>query len=212
MGAMERQGSGSRGSQLDQQLLRLAQTALGAVSVALFEGDVEVSSALTAFAKALREVESGVEDHASDLLSARDQAPGVDVRVVVSEVHLNASVGAIVDLVREVADIAGPGPSRHATPAHLRMIVREMSRVCLRMFARVVDAVEAGAVPAMAELDAGNADVGRLQWRLLTECGDADVGAAIDVTLVGRLYEMCAGHTVALAHQARLLAEAPQGR
>lgn len=211
MGAMERRGVGSRGSQL-AQLLRLAQTALGAVSVALFEGDVEVSSALTGVAKALKEVESGVEDHAFDLLSARDRASGIDVRVVVSEVHINANVGAMVDLVRQVADIAGSGPSRPAMPAHLRVIVREMSRVCLGMLAQVVDAVETGSVPAMAKLHAGNAEVGSLQWRLLTECGDADLSAAIDVTLVGRLYEMCAGHTVALAHQARLLAEAPQGR
>lgn len=194
------------------QLLRLAQTALGAASVALFEGDVEASSALTGVAKALREVESGVDDHASDLLTARDRASGIDVRVVVSEVHINANVGAMVDLVRQVADIAGPGPSRPATPAHLRMIVQEMSRVHLGMLARVVDAVETGAVPAMEELHAGNAKVGSLQWRLLTECGDADLSAAIDVTLVGRLYEMCAGHTVALAHPVQLLADAPQGR
>ncbi|GAA0901826.1 hypothetical protein [Pseudonocardia zijingensis] len=71
------------------------------------------------------------------------------------------------------------------------------------MFARVVEAAETGVVPAMAELHAGRAEVERLQWRLLSECGDADVGGAIDVALVGRLYEMCAGRAVALARLAR---------
>jgi phosphate transport system protein len=212
MGVIEQRDLESWGPQL-AHLLRLTQTALDEAAAALFEGDVAASTALTAVEKALRVVRDGVEDHASVLLMARDRPAGVDVRTLVAEVHINANVEAMAVLARQVADIAESRLSRPAIPAHLVAIVREMGRVCLTMVAPAADALETGFAAGMARLCTAYPEVGRLQRRLRAECGYAELGAAVDVTLVGRFHEIFAEHAVSVAHEARLLAEAShQGR
>lgn len=194
----------SVGSRL-ADLLVLACTAMDEATAAFLGGEPALSSALAAAELALREVRGGIEDHASFVLAVPEHVSAADVRRIVAEVHVNATIEAMASLARQVADIAHSRPPRSAPPEPLAEILGQMNRVSLMVAAGIADLMRRRSVRLPEETDV-HREVRHLQRRLLAACPDAVLAAAVDASLVGRLYEQFAEHAVSLTDHARLLA------
>jgi phosphate uptake regulator len=197
-------------------LIRLALSAMSHATAALFGPDPPVADSIGAAHEALSALHDELEDHAAVLLAIRARSTVAELPATIAGVHINAEAERMGLLAREVADIALTGRAWASIPAPLLGVLRELSEVCLDLTAKAGDVVESLGTVSVAELVGGHDDVNRLQQllyqQLLSLPGVIDVGAAIDLTLAARCYELCAEHAVAVAHFGAMLAlSAPRG-
>lgn len=197
-------------------LIRLASTAMGLATAALFSTDPSATDSVAAAYETVSALRHELEDHAAWILELRSQARVAELPTTITAVLVNAEAERMGQLAWEAADIARTRRAWASIPAPLLVVLRELSEGCLDAAAKAADVLQSHTSIGAVELTEGGHDVNRLldllYQQLLSSSDAIDVGAAIDLTLAARCYERFAGHAKAVAQSGSLLAvAAPRG-
>jgi len=197
-------------------MLRMAEAALVCATAVLFGGRPAAADSMTAADRALHELRDEMEDQATALLGG-DSSAALDMRTVVTGVHVGRDLEHMADLTRQIAEIAWSRLPERPFPARLSSLVEDISRTALAMMGQAVRAAESAGTAetaAVAMPEAGLREIGRQQQlldRLLCDGGMHDIRDAVDATLLSQCYEGCARHALAAARRLVLLVDALDG-
>jgi phosphate transport system protein len=193
--------------QLSELLGRMcsgAADALNRATVALLEDRVRLAEQVATGDVVIDVLRAEVEELAGDALLFHHPVAG-DLRAVVAAIRASGDIERMGDLALHVANVVRmrhPGP---ALPAEVRPHFAEMGRVAVQLALKAAEVVRTRNVIMAAELDADD-DAMDVLHRDLFEAlmGDGwphGIGAAVDVTLLGRYYERFADHAVVVARE-----------
>jgi phosphate transport system protein len=159
----------------------------------VMERDVEVDAIY-------RQVESKVAD-----TIARQAPVAVDLRTVITALHISADLERMGDLAEHVAKTAQRRHPSPAVPAELRPVFKQMGVVADRMAEKITGLIAEPVASKAAELERDDDAMDKLERELFKVLLDDDwpYGAetAIDGALLGRFYERYADHAVNIGEQ-----------
>jgi phosphate transport system protein len=189
-------------------LVSLVDDAMRDANAALIEGDGSLAVAVIAGDEAIARGQADVDAVALDIL-ARQQPVATDLRTVVACLRMSVDLRRMGRLATHVAEIARAHLPGRAVPEDIVPAVRAMADRAQRLLAGAARAIASRDATAAAELERADEDMDRLQEELyhavFTEPRSWAPRDVVDIALIGRYYERCADHAVALARNVAFL-------
>jgi phosphate transport system protein len=190
-------------SRLLVTMAEAVRAAMRKATTALLTADLkaaERSSSGTSRSTIYRQVEAKVAD-----TIARQAPVAVDLRMVITALHISADLERMGDLAEHVAKTAQRRHPSPAVPAELRSVFKGMAEVADKMAERIATLLAAPDAELAAKLERADDEMDNLERRLFKVLLDDDwpYGAetAIDGALLGRFYERYADHAVNVGEQ-----------
>jgi phosphate transport system protein len=182
----------------------LVGTAIGEATTALLEADLTLAERVISNDERVDKVRDELEERAFDLL-ARQQPVAVDLRTIVSSLHMVADLERMGDLALHVAKVARMRYPGSAVPAEVRDTIRRMGDVASNVIEKTGEVLEGRDVALAEELERDDDQMDALHRRLfavlLDDSWNHGIEPAIDLTLIGRYYERYADHAVSVARR-----------
>jgi phosphate transport system protein len=180
------------------------RAALRKATRALLTADIEAARAVIERDAEVDAIYRQVETKVADTI-ARQAPVAVDLRLVITALHISADLERMGDLAEHVAKTAQRRHPSPAVPAELRPVFQQMSEVADRMADKITTLLtspDAGLAAELEKDDDAMDDLERDLFKVLLH-DDWPYGAetAIDGALLGRFYERYADHAVNAAEQ-----------
>jgi phosphate transport system protein len=184
------------------ELARMAEVAMSRATAAIVVGDVALAREVFSWEDALVALHRLLDEQALGVL-ARNQPAITDPRTIITGLRMSAELDRMGAMARHVAELAVRGRRRDALPPPLRPTVTAMGETARRLMVKVRAAMAERHRGPAPELDRDDDEMDRLvaalyRQLLHTDLG-LDVATVLDLTLLGRYYEVFADHAVALA-------------
>jgi phosphate transport system protein len=175
------------------------RAAMRKATTALLTADREAAESVIARDVEINNIYTQVEAKVADTI-ARQAPVASDLRMVITALHISASIERMGDLAEHVAKTALRRHPSPAVPAELRGVFQSMADVADEMAEKIAAVLASPNAEAAAELekdDDAMDDLERDLFKILL-ADDWPYGAetAIDGALLGRFYERFADHAV----------------
>ncbi|MEV6344540.1 phosphate signaling complex protein PhoU [Actinoplanes sp. NPDC051851] len=192
-------------TEVSRLLVTMAESvraALRKATTALLTADLKAAESVIQRDADVDEIHLQVEAKVADTI-ARQAPVAVDLRRVITALHISSDLERMGDLAEHVAKTAARRHPSPAVPAELRPVFKQMAEVADQM-AEKITAVLADPDPVRAgELEKDDDAIDDLERELfrIMLADDWPYGAetAIDGALLGRFYERFADHAVNIA-------------
>jgi phosphate transport system protein len=193
------------------EVLRLGELvleALAAATEALLAGDRGGAQHIVDGDDAIDDLAVAIEDRCYQLL-ATQQPMAVDLRLLVTDIHLVNEIERSGDLAVNIAKTAQRLRGGMVPDPTVRGLVDRLGEGARRLFTMAMAAYRDGDERVAARLDSLDDEVDDLHReyieRMLEVCraGDVDVQTAVQLALVGRYYERFADHAVNIGERVR---------
>ncbi len=182
----------------------LVATAMERATTALLDADLGIAEQVISDDPRIDAVHDDLEARAFDLL-ARQQPVAVDLRTIVTSLHIVSDLERMGDLALHVAKVARMRYPACAIPAEVREQIRQMGAVALSLVAKAGEVLEGKDVELAGQIERDDDAIDALHRRLfavlLSDGWSHGIEPAIDITLIGRYYERYADHAVEVARQ-----------
>lgn len=190
------------------EMTRLSGSAMARATTALLDADLALAEGVIDADARIDAIRDQLEDQAVEIL-ARQQPVATDLRMVVTALHMAASLERMGDLAAHVAKVARLRFPRSAVPAELRGVIVEADQVAARIVMKAGSIVAAKDVTGAETLNADDDQMDHLHrdvFRILAADGwPHGVETAVDITLLARYYERFADHAVSVARSVEYL-------
>lgn len=184
------------------EMTRLARSAISRATTALLDADVALAESVIAADAELDRLREELDTTAIDLI-ALQQPVATDLRMVVTGLHMAASLERMGDLAAHVAKVARLRYPRSAVPPELRGLIVEADQVAARIVMKAGSIIAAKDVTGAETLNADDDRMDQLHKEmfqvLAAEGWPHGVETAVDLTLLARYYERFADHAVSVA-------------
>lgn len=184
------------------EMTRLAGSAMSRATTALLDADLTLAESVIEADAAIDRNRDSLEDQAVEIL-ARQQPVATDLRMVVTGLHMAASLERMGDLAAHVAKVARLRYPRSAVPPELRGLIVEADQVAARIVMKAGSIIAAKDVTGAETLNADDDRMDQLHKEmfqvLAAEGWPHGVETAVDLTLLARYYERFADHAVSVA-------------
>jgi phosphate transport system protein len=189
-------------------LVSLVDGAMRDANSALLEADGGLADTVIAADRGIVQGQAVVDALALEIL-ARQQPVATDLRTVVACLRMSVDLRRMGKLSAHIAEITRAHLPGHAVPETLLPVVRAMADRAQQILAGAARAIANRDATAATELERADDDMDRLQEELyhamFAEPRSSAVEDVVDITLIGRYYERCADHAVALARDVAYL-------
>lgn len=191
------------------EMCKLAEEAMASATTALLNADLAVAEETISGREQIDALAAAWEHKAFSLLAL--QAPvALDLRIMVSGIHIVADLQRMGGLAIHIAELARRRHPAHVLPKEVESVFAEMGRVAVGQ-AEATREVLLTRDPALAaELQIADEAMDELHRGLFTLTASPDwphgVPAAVDIALLGRFYERYSDHTVEVAKRVIFLA------
>jgi phosphate transport system protein len=186
-------------SRLLVTMAEAVRAALRKATTALLTADLEAAETVIERDVEIDDLYRQVEAKVADTI-ARQAPVAVDLRTVVTALHVSADLERMGDLAEHVAKTAQRRHPSPAVPAELRPVFQQMAEVADRMADKITSVLAKPNADLAAELEKDDDDMDELERDLFKIMLDDDwpygVETAIDGALLGRFYERYADHSV----------------
>ncbi|MBK7722335.1 MAG: phosphate signaling complex protein PhoU [Austwickia sp.] len=190
------------------EMTRLAGSAMTRATTALLDADLALAEGVIDGDARIDEGRDRLEDQAIEIL-ARQQPVATDLRMVVTAMHMAASLERMGDLAAHVAKVARLRYPLSAVPAEMRGLIVEADQVAARLVIKAGSIIAAKDVTGAEQLNADDDQMDHLHkevFRILAADGwSHGVETAVDITLLARYYERFADHAVSVARNVEYL-------
>lgn len=136
-------------------------------------------------------------------LMARQQPVAGDLRALVTSIRMSADLERMGDMAHHVAKIARMRYPATAVPLELSLTLQEMGDAAKRIIDKTTHILQSHDTDAALQLEKDDDEMDKLHRQLfrilLDDSWPHGNETAIDMTLLGRYYERCADHAVAVA-------------
>jgi phosphate transport system protein len=196
---------------ISADVLRLGEMVLEALSgatEALLNNDRVIAQTIVDGDDPIDDLAVAVEDRCYQLL-ATQQPMAVDLRLLVTDIHLVSEIERSGDLAVNIAKAASRLPGGIVGDPSVRGLVGRLSESAHGLFTMAMHAYRDSDETVAARLDSLDDEVDDLHRayieRMLEVCraGEVDVQAAVQLALVGRYYERIADHAVNIGERVR---------
>lgn len=186
------------------EMCALAGKAMDRATAALLQADLALAEdVITELDRSVPKA-ARIEEDALRLLALQAPVAG-DLRAVVSSLKNVADAQRMHALAMHVAKMVRRRHPDHAVPEDVNGYFAEMGRIAVDIGNDAKDVVLSGDLAKAAELDDDDDAMDYLHRRLFTMLMNGQwkhgVGAAVDVTLLGRYYERFADHAVEIGRR-----------
>jgi phosphate transport system protein len=198
-------------AEVNRLLVTMAEAVRAAMkkaTKALLTADIEAARAVMERDAEVDALYAQVETKVADTI-ARQAPVAVDLRTVITALHISADLERMGDLAEHVAKTAQRRHPSPAVPAELRGVFQGMAERADLMAEKITGLLaspEAGAAEELEKDDDAMDDLERELFKILLH-DDWPYGAetAIDGALLGRFYERYADHAVNIGEQLAFL-------
>ena len=191
-------------SRLLVTMAEAVRAAMRKATSALLTADLKAAESVIERDIEVDKIYSQVEAKVADTI-ARQAPVAVDLRMVITALHISADLERMGDLAEHVAKTAQRRHPSPAVPAELRPVFKEMAEVADQMAERIAKLLATPDAEKAAKLEHADDEMDNLERRLFQVLLDDDwpYGAetAIDGALLGRFYERYADHAVNVGEQ-----------
>lgn len=136
-------------------------------------------------------------------LMARQQPVAGDLRALVSSIRMSADLERMGDMAHHIAKIARMRYPATAVPTELALTLQEMGNAAKRIIDKTTHILQSYNTDEAIQLEKDDDEMDKLHRQLfrilLDDSWPHGNETAIDMTLLGRYYERCADHAVAVA-------------
>jgi phosphate transport system protein len=186
------------------QLCALVGVAMERATQALLQGDLLLAEQVIVDHDEITLMSTQAVEKAFVLLALQAPVAG-DLRVIVGSIQIAADVDRMGVLAQHVAKIVRRRHPQHALPEHVNGYFAEMGRIAVELGNAAQEVVLTRDPHKAARIDEQDDAIDDLHRHLFTVLMDREwtheVGAAVDVTLLGRFYERFADHAVEIARR-----------
>ncbi len=191
------------------QMCDLSGQAMERATRALLQADLVVAEQVIGDHDQILTLTTRAEEQAFALLALQAPVAG-DLRSIVSGFQIVADISRMGALALHVAKIARRRHPTKALPEEVNGYFAEMGRLAVAMSHEARDVLSSHDVSDAARLQDDDDAMDDLHRHLFTVLMDRDwrhgVGAAVDITLLGRFYERYADHAVEIGRRVIFLA------
>jgi phosphate transport system protein len=191
-------------SQLLVDMAEAVRAAMRDATKALLTADRAAAETVIARDAEVDMIYREVEERVCDLL-ARQAPVAIDLRTVVTALHVSADLERMGDLADHVAKTALRRHPAMAVPAELRPVFAEMAAIADRMAHKIAGVLSRPDAHLAGELDRDDDAMDDLHRglfaTLISEDWAHSVETGVDVALLGRFYERFADHAVNAGRQ-----------
>ena len=191
-------------SRLLVTMAEAVRAAMRKATSALLTADLKAAESVIERDIEVDKIYSQVEAKVADTI-ARQAPVAVDLRMVITALHISADLERMGDLAEHIAETALRRHPEQAIPAELVPVINEMADVADRIAAKSVEVLATQDAEMAAEMERDDDVMDDLHRQLLAfMLGTAwrhGVEAAIDGALLGRYYERYADHAVNAGNQ-----------
>ena len=175
----------------------LAEIAMQLATQSLLQADLPLAEQVIEEDERIDELRAECEEKAFALLALQAPVAG-DLRTVVSGLHIVSDIERMGDLALHVAKIARRRHPEHVLPEDVRGYFAEMGRVAVGLAASARSVLLTRDPEQAAKLEEEDDAMDDLHRHLFSLMMDREwphsVAAAVDVTLLGRFYEIGRAH------------------
>jgi phosphate transport system protein len=186
-------------SRLLVTMAEAVRAAMRKATSALLTADLKAAESVIERDIEVDKIYSQVEAKVADTI-ARQAPVAVDLRMVITALHISADLERMGDLAEHVAKTAQRRHPSPAVPAELRPVFQGMAEVADRMAGQIATLLATPDAEKAAKLERADDEMDNLERKLFAVMLDDDwpYGAetAIDGALLGRFYERYADHAV----------------
>ena len=186
-------------SRLLVTMAEAVRAAMRRATTALLTADLKAAETVIERDVEVDKIYSQVEAKVADTI-ARQAPVAVDLRMVITALHISADLERMGDLAEHVAKTAQRRHPSPAVPAELRPVFQGMADVADRMAGQIATLLATPDAEKAAKLERADDEMDNLERKLFAVMLDDDwpYGAetAIDGALLGRFYERYADHAV----------------
>jgi len=186
-------------SRLLVTMAEAVRAAMRKATSALLHADLKAAESVIERDIEVDKIYAQVEAKVADTI-ARQAPVAVDLRMVITALHISADLERMGDLAEHVAKTAQRRHPSPAVPAELRPVFREMAEVADQMAERIAKLLATPDAEKAAKLEHADDEIDDLERDLFKVLLNDDwpYGAetAIDGALLGRFYERYADHAV----------------
>ncbi len=187
----------------------LAEDAMDQATDALLQADLPRARQVLAMRPRFDDAAAACEERAFSLLALQAPVAG-DLRQIVSGIQIVADLRRMGALAAHIAKVAVRNHPAHALPEEVGGHVAEMGRIAVALADSAREVLVTHDPQRALHLQSEDDAMDDLHQHLLTVLMDREwkhgVGAAVDVTLLGRFYERYADHAVQVARRVVFLA------
>jgi len=191
-------------SRLLVTMAEAVRAAMRKATSALLTADLKAAESVIERDIEVDKIYSQVEAKVADTI-ARQAPVAVDLRMVITALHISADLERMGDLAEHVAKTARRRHPSPAVPAELRPVFQGMAEVADRMAGQIATLLATPDADKAAKLERADDEMDNLERKLFAVMLDDDwpYGAetAIDGALLGRFYERYADHAVNIGEQ-----------
>jgi phosphate transport system protein len=189
------------------RLFAMVAEGVAAATDALLSGDRAAAERLTVEDAVIDGLNAEVEEIVQ-LVLLREAPVASELRYLLSVLRVVPELERSGDLAEHIAQRAARGLTADLTPV-LRGLIEEMGSTCVEMWRASADSWADRDGEAAAALEVADDVMDSLHERFTTELlnGAAPLGAALQLSLVGRFYERLGDHAVHVSERVRYLAQ-----
>ena len=186
-------------SRLLVTMAEAVRAALREATTALLTADLEAAEAVMERDFEVDDYYRRIEEKVADTI-ARQAPVAMDLRALITALHVSADLERMGDLASHVAKTASRRHPSPAVPAELRHVFRQMADAADAMAGKIITVMSDRNAELAAELEKDDDHMDQLERDLFKVllADDWPYGAetAIDGALLGRFYERYADHAV----------------
>jgi phosphate transport system protein len=180
----------------------LAEKAMASATQALLTADLALAEETISSRERIDELATAWEHKAFSVLALQSPV-ALDLRIMVSGIHIVADLQRMGGLAIHIAELARRRHPAHVLPVEVESVFAEMGRVAVEQADATREVLLTRDAELAAELQVKDEKMDELHRSLFTLTSSPDwphgVPAAVDMTLLGRFYERFSDHTVEVA-------------
>lgn len=191
------------------EMCKLAEEAMASATTALLTADLALAEQTITSREQIDELASDWEHKAFSVLALQSPV-ALDLRIMVSGIHIVADLQRMGGLAIHIAELARRRHPAHVLPPEVETVFEEMGRVAVGQAEATREVLLTRDPELAALLKTADEEMDELHRSLFTLTASPDwphgVPTAVDITLLGRFYERYSDHTVEVAKRVIFLA------
>ncbi len=177
-------------------------------SKALLSADLKLAEEVIATDAKIDDYQHDLDTRIIDII-ARQQPVASDLRALITALRMSADLERMGDLSHHIAKVARLRHPNNAIPNDLVLAFTEMGYVAEKLSTKVATVITTRDTDMALQVEKDDDEMDDLHRKvisgIISNGSSITVESAIDLTLLGRYYERCADHAVAVARRVYFL-------
>lgn len=186
------------------ELSSLVSSAITQATHALLTADLSEAEAVIAADDRVDEIQHELDARIIDII-ARQQPVASDLRALVTALRMSADLERMGDMAHHIAKITRLRHPGAAVPSELLLTIEEMGKVARLISDKVGGIIDSKDIDKALEVEKDDDEMDLLHRKLFTALLEPSwphgIETAIDMTLIGRYYELYADHAVSVSRR-----------